>query len=662
MVQSLRHTSASRSSARSRRPRAASSRRPSRSRSRSRRRDAVVEDQKTGEIVLSLDETNALRRSLGLKPLVTTTTTKHEANVVHLEKSRAQVDAERVQDEIQRQVQQSKTRRALRDKLPGQSLGEQLQATKATNVLEWVKASRAKTNEKNEKEDEDEKKKDENEAACDLAGMTIGHAVEAFQAGDEVILTLADATVLDPDGKHVNDAPDELVNVSISEHERRHVQAKRAKRAAQPVYCGYDDEDEWVLPSRKRTTKTKLLAQYDEEKDAEAEQAARKFQLDATGGVSAKKVDVEEKDESTVTVISLGTTVCPSTSYRKRPKKRPATHQSARRVHEGLEWLDQLEHEALQADAMGTNDRGKRTEHEVIATAEQAVEATRDVPVVRKKKRVVDDHALMDDALELDMSLIRARQWKPQATPSVSEARIAQLVAEKMGTNESTEAVRPVEKGTMAEPTGSDKVGHVFGDVRPTLHPVVLNHATDFETRLREAMEQRAAQFQAASDENRAVVTEETPIVEKLDDEREDKKGWGDEQPLVGTGVGATLALLRKTGELRQTRSERQAGRANDVRDRSVEDAFRVKSGVNLDYRDEFGRLLTKKEAFRRLSYKFHGHEPGKKKKEKRLKQLKEELAAQKQMSGEGSSHMMKVLEKKQRQSKEAHVVLSSGG
>lgn len=86
-----------------------------------------------------------------------------------------------------------------------------------------------------------------------------------------------------------------------------------------------------------------------------------------------------------------------------------------------------------------------------------------------------------------------------------------------------------------------------------------------------------------------------------------------------------------------------------------------IKDGVKLDYRDEFGRLLTKKEAFRLLSYKFHGHAPGKKKKEKRLKQLKEELLAQKMVSGEGSTKMMKVLEKKQKHAKQAHVVLSGG-
>ena len=39
-------------------------------------------------------------------------------------------------------------------------------------------------------------------------------------------------------------------------------------------------------------------------------------------------------------------------------------------------------------------------------------------------------------------------------------------------------------------------------------------------------------------------------------------------------------------------------------------------------YRDSDGRLLTTKEAFRQISYKFHGHGPGQKKKEKRRKEV----------------------------------------
>ena len=38
---------------------------------------------------------------------------------------------------------------------------------------------------------------------------------------------------------------------------------------------------------------------------------------------------------------------------------------------------------------------------------------------------------------------------------------------------------------------------------------------------------------------------------------------------------------------------------------------FLTDAGVKLEYRDEFGRKLTQKEAFRQLCYKFHGYGPG---------------------------------------------------
>lgn len=46
--------------------------------------------------------------------------------------------------------------------------------------------------------------------------------------------------------------------------------------------------------------------------------------------------------------------------------------------------------------------------------------------------------------------------------------------------------------------------------------------------------------------------------------------------------------------------------------------------GLKIEYRDEDGRLLTQKEAFRQMSYKFHGHGPKQKKQEKRRKEINE--------------------------------------
>jgi SART-1 family len=73
--------------------------------------------------------------------------------------------------------------------------------------------------------------------------------------------------------------------------------------------------------------------------------------------------------------------------------------------------------------------------------------------------------------------------------------------------------------------------------------------------------------------------------------------------------------LCRYPGELGKT--EELAGRSKDAR--MVDPSSKV-DGVKLEYRDEFGRKLTQKEAFRQICYRFHGYGPGKKAKEKRLK------------------------------------------
>lgn len=92
-------------------------------------------------------------------------------------------------------------------------------------------------------------------------------------------------------------------------------------------------------------------------------------------------------------------------------------------------------------------------------------------------------------------------------------------------------------------------------------------------------------------------------------------------QPLVSSGMAATLALLKGTGELRA--KEKLAGRAKDSR---ALDPSQRDHGIVLEYRDDNGRKLTQKEAFRQLNYNFHGFGAGKKKTEKRLKVREEVL------------------------------------
>ena len=119
-------------------------------------------------------------------------------------------------------------------------------------------------------------------------------------------------------------------------------------------------------------------------------------------------------------------------------------------------------------------------------------------------------------------------------------------------------------------------------------------------------------------DEDEEYYEEENEVDGNNDNEEEvvdEQLGFLHKQPLVATGMAATLQLLKGTGDL-QTKEE-LAGRAKDARDR---DPSKKDYGVVIEYRDDLGRKLTQKEAFRQISYRFHGFGPGIKKREKRLR------------------------------------------
>jgi len=138
-------------------------------------------------------------------------------------------------------------------------------------------------------------------------------------------------------------------------------------------------------------------------------------------------------------------------------------------------------------------------------------------------------------------------------------------------------------------------------------------------------------------------------------EEQQDEEGFG-AQPVVAQGMAATLALLKGTGDL--TKKKELAGRAKDARgqDPSARDF-----GVKLDYRDEFGRKMTQKEAFRQISYRFHGIEPGAKKKAKRLQEYQDELRASSSKGKTENTGTMLSLTRAQAATGKAHITVQGG-
>jgi U4/U6.U5 tri-snRNP-associated protein 1 len=163
-------------------------------------------------------------------------------------------------------------------------------------------------------------------------------------------------------------------------------------------------------------------------------------------------------------------------------------------------------------------------------------------------------------------------------------------------------------------------------------------------------------------------------LAKHIEEDEEDEiatgiSGTADTAP-IGRGMAGVLSMLRHTGEIsgRNAGREEMRGRAKDERtyedytplnlnevvrigqhatDKDREMASRE---IKLDYRDEHGRLLTRKEAYRNLCYQFHGHGSSAKNEERRLRQVEREQAeariASRQAAGAGSLGALKATQK----------------
>jgi U4/U6.U5 tri-snRNP-associated protein 1 len=70
---------------------------------------------------------------------------------------------------------------------------------------------------------------------------------------------------------------------------------------------------------------------------------------------------------------------------------------------------------------------------------------------------------------------------------------------------------------------------------------------------------------------------------------------------------------------------------------------------------------MTRKEAWKRLSHKFHGKGSGKKKAGKRLKKIANEKKLEAMVSGDTPLNMVQAFQQLQEKSGQAHLVLSYG-
>lgn len=250
---------------------------------------------------LTLEETNRVRISLGLKPLAeddggdggagdgeADAEAVAEANFAAMQDEAA---AARRTAELKSKLDRHANQRALNAKLAGRTLGD-LDPEGDVDASSWVKAAKKRTKKAQAElaANADREKADaaallaRGYDASDLRGLKVGHDADDFGEGEQHVLVLKDSRIED-------DEDDELTNVRMADLDRTKDRLDLKEKAKQAAYTGYDDEE---FNADGTPRQTGLLSKYDE--DAEKESG---FVLgDAAAGGDADMADAPRRSRA----------------------------------------------------------------------------------------------------------------------------------------------------------------------------------------------------------------------------------------------------------------------------------------------------------------------------------------------------------------------------
>ena len=504
--------------------------------------------------------------------------------------------------------------RALKAKLKGATLGDSSKDD-SLDTAAWLKKQkkRAKQREKELAERRAREMEEADRAAAyderDLEGLKVGHGAEAFESGEDVILTLKDSRVLGEDGKSLNAraehradfAEDELQNVNLVDDEKVRA-AKERKRKALEQYTGYDDDE---FDESRIGRKADILGKYDDE-FLTGNVKTEGFRL---GAAIEKKPEAEEDSE----MIALG-------------------HEPANKVKLDLNFAKDFE----VSDYMKEGDAGfkqrKVSSKERTMFGADGVQKKKSKRSTRKaegddddmavdgeptfEKRVVEDgpQNLVDDD-DLQAALARQRRLNTKKAPKVkSEDLVAQLASRRQEEDstapqddgdedgritfdDTSEFVRNVTLESRAAPVKRERAASPVAG--PSQQPVVVKIEAEAADNVNalvngdedeemdsddedEALAEIAAREGLSIQEYRIKIDAQMQEMEKVKAEgAEASQAWiatmqadvqaaaTESEPVVGSGMAGVLNLLRQQGAL-QKRSDEDAERERIQKQRDL--------------------------------------------------------------------------------------------
>uniref|UniRef100_A0A2P2JQD5 SART-1 family protein DOT2 n=1 Tax=Rhizophora mucronata TaxID=61149 RepID=A0A2P2JQD5_RHIMU len=494
--------------------------------------------------------------------------------------------------------------------------------------------------------------------------------------GGAVVLTLKDQNILG-DGD-INEDVDMLENVEIGEQKRRDEAYKAAKKKTGIFDDKFNDDP---------ASEKKILPQYD---DSAADEGLTLDERGQFSGEAEKKLEELRRRLQGASTNNrsedLNSSLKISSDYytnEEMPKFKKPKKKKSLRKKEKLD-IDALEAEAVAA-GLGVGDLGsrndgrrqaireeqERSEAEMRNSAYQlayakADEASKSLQLEQTLPARLDDYespVFADDDEDLYKSLERARKLalKKQETEASGPQAIAQLATTTVSRQAADDQDPATGESQENKVVFTEMEGFVWG-----LQLDEESHKPDNEDVFKDEDEAPVDSDHERKDEAGGwMEVKDTSKDENLVDE-DMEEVIPDEnihEAAVGKGLSGALKLLKERGTLKETvewggrnMDKKKSKLVGIIENDTSSDRFK---DIRIERTDEFGRILTPKEAFRQLSHKFHGKGPGKMKQEKRMKQYLEELKLKQMKNTDTPSLSVERMREAQAQLKTPYLVLS---
>ena len=636
-----------------------------------------------------------MRASLGLPPLKTENT-----SVKDEEKKRAlakKAEEDKKVEELQERV--AKTRRSRQqDALAKiEKLGRE--SEDVDDVMQWVEKTREQTKKASAKEEGGpsrraaKRRKQEVESAVELENAKVNHSLEGLEDDGEVILTLADKGLLDDKGNLIEEDDLVLENVLTREQKDRD-KAFRASQKSKPL---------WEEDGVKRT----MLDKYDEEEEEAL--VLGKGGILPEGALKPKE-DMKAKllqAQSQLTAPPKNINGDYYTPQELEAMKKPKKKKERKLKKKALtsEDIGELE-KAAEMDVgtnLGSREQRKQRLKEAEISREEQVALQRAKFDAALKKANIASEALRNDNPNLQQqvdndedededlaaSLAKARNIalrKNHSNGSGSVENLAKNIIQRREHQSQQQPTSQLQDGgltftTVGEFARSVAIDEKKPDTKASEHPqddVIMEEADanvgmEDQTGNDQSLPKQKGRYRRHKPEDEPDGIPHIQHLKSQEDHSEPEDEAIGHETTLGVGLAGTLALLKERGELQQP--VEWAGRTNDSRNSfftksmggykdvytggKTEDQIAADVEVALTKKDEFGRVLTPKEAFRQLSHSFHGIQPSQNTKEKRMKQIAKELAQKRAATGSTEGGVVTGLKAVQAKAATPYMVLS---